>query len=96
MKPIVERAQRIIDLLSGRMDDQAMRTGADAPHCVSVYGAFQTAAGDLERILERRIIVVPNVVALVRALAKIQRSHLLMVRMRATYLRAQARKAGPG
>lgn len=80
-RPFLERAQRIIDALSERIDAQAMRPGADAPHCVSVVGVFHTYAGNLERAIERMRVV--NLPSHVRTLRRIVETHRIMVALRA-------------
>ena len=86
--PFSERAQRVIDLLSGRIDDQAMQRGADTPHCVSTVGTFHESAGRLERAIDRagRRLSEANAMVWIRSLRRIVASHATMVADRAKFL----------
>lgn len=89
MKPraFLERAQRIIDALSARIDAQALGLGADAPHCVSTVGAFHRCAGGVEGDLANPRTSRATVCAMIRVLRKFVGNHRLMVAQRALYLR---------
>lgn len=78
-----DRAQRIIDRLSDRIDAQAMRKGADSPHLVATVGVFHRAAGDFERQLERMPFDRDSILYAVRTLRRIVRAHAVMVALRA-------------
>lgn len=83
-----KRVRRILDRLSVRLEGQTLRTGADAPHLVSIVGVFHKAAGDIERDLGRMERTShASMVAMLRALRRIVCSHATMVRMRAAVLR---------
>jgi hypothetical protein len=88
-----ERAQRCIDRLSARIDAQALRPGADAPHLVSTVGAFHHAAGSLEGRIRQRGAwwSVADYRAELRILALIVRTHATMVRQRGLVLAQQPR-----
>lgn len=82
MKPraFIERARRIVDRLSERIDDQAMRKGADALHCVAIVGAFHEAAGRIERTLAGGKTYRPQVMfAMLRALHRMAANHRSLV-----------------
>ncbi len=86
-RAFVERAQRVLDSLDARLEGQTFKPGADAPHAVAIVGTFHRAAGDVERHLERMPLDRFGIVASVRILRRIVRTHAVMVDLRAIFLR---------
>lgn len=89
--PFSDRAQSIIDRLSERIDSQALRLGADAPHCVSTVGTFHAAAGRLERELQDGeprpgSVRAARMIGALRWLRLCVASHAVMVADRAKFL----------
>jgi hypothetical protein len=94
MKPraLTERAQRVLDKLSERIDQQAMRAGADAPHVVAIVGAFHSYAGRFEQRLEGLpMLTVSDCAAELHVLLRSVRTHALLVAQRALVLRMAKR-----
>lgn len=79
-----DRLRRCLDRLTNRIDAQALQRGGDAPHLVSLVGAFHAHAGRLERRIEERpwwLLDPADVARDVRVMLRMVAAHATMVRL---------------
>lgn len=82
-----DRVRAFLARLDARLERQTFQPGADAPHAVSLVGAFQRAAGGLELDLSNPRTSKATVFAMARVLRRMVDTHRIIVRNRGLYLR---------
>jgi hypothetical protein len=81
-RALAERVRRVLDRLDDRLDHQVLLPGSDAPHIVATVGAYQRAAGELERRVERPHIDAVTVASWLRTLRFMLQTHRRMAELR--------------